>query len=74
VSAAGSVVPPTEPNGDSVMLTGSRKAMHDANNQLSIIIGNVEILACELGPDSAHQARLTAIIRAARQLVAVFQP
>jgi hypothetical protein len=47
--------------------------MHEANNQLSIVIGNAEILACELGPGSEHQARLTAMIRAARQLATMLQ-
>jgi hypothetical protein len=61
--AAGSSHSGEESDGDSASRT-----THDANNQLSIILGHAEMLAHNLGAGSEHERNVRAIIRAAREL------
>jgi hypothetical protein len=51
----------------------SRKVVHDANNQLSIILGHADMLAHDLGAESEHQRHVRAIIRASRELARLLQ-
>jgi hypothetical protein len=51
----------------------SRKTLHDANNQLSIILGHADILAHNLDAGSEHERHVRAIIRATRDLARLLQ-
>ena len=55
---------PSDSNGSS----DPRVFVHEANNQISIIIGSAELLATKLGESSEHQPTLRAIVAAARKL------